>query len=222
MTGTDTKRKCSPPTNRWRRRSSASLIRRKTSCRCARARPMGDPAVDAAAAEAAKKHAAINEAEQFLRARRQWLDVTPYDWSDADKRADIHTRRLGYPMRFWFASGRHLGLPDRPTIVEISLPPEQIWPMSDAERGLILKRLVKPEPLPRGRGRHQAVPISPAMSPSCRRSSASIGDMVFPRSAANKKPKKTPPPAIVRIALQRLGVTLRKRTIDGIWRNRAL
>jgi hypothetical protein len=180
---------------------------------------MRDPTVDAAAADAAKKvEVATDAAEQFLRVRRQWLEPTPYDWTDMDKRAEAHVR-LGFPMRYRLASGLPLGLPDVPTVVEIHFP-ELTTELPEDLRAVIFKRLVKPEPLPRGKGRHQKGMYGPRDVAIVQAIKHIHHRYDFPAIGGQGKTKKSSAAAIVRIALQRLGVTLRQRTIDDIWSNR--
>ena len=199
---------------------------------------MRDPAVDVAAAEAAKKvKAATNAAEQYLRARRQWLEPTEYDWSGVDKRAET-ILRLGFPMRYRFASGRHLAaafpaarfpLPDVPTIVEIHFPPEMTTSLPDDMRAVIFEALADPKPRRGRKGKY--IPRNVAIVGAIKRVIAVMGaDFPVtrnrdPKNKANSTPRpetKTASTAcqIVREALRRVGVKMGERAIERIWEDR--
>jgi hypothetical protein len=173
---------------------------------------MRDPAVDL------KVAAAIDEAERFLRVRRKWLDATPCDWCDVDKRAETMLR-LGLPLRFRFASGRPLGLPDVPTTVQIISSSPEAAELTEDMRAVILKRLAAPALLPRGRGRYQAGAYLPRNAAIVQAINL-IRQRGFAAIDSEQKTPKTSAAYIVRLTLKRLGVTLRQRTIENIWKDR--
>jgi hypothetical protein len=187
---------------------------------------MRDLAVDVAAADAAKKvEAATGEAERFLSARRQWLDATPYDWRDVDKRAEA-ILRLGFPIRTRVASGRRLGLPDVPTIVEIRLPPELTTPLPEDLREAAFEALAARKPRRDRKGAF--APRNVAIVGAIKRVMAVMG-AGFPvtrnsdsKIKADDREIKIASTAcqIVREALRRVGVTMGERAIERIWEDR--
>jgi hypothetical protein len=165
------------------------------------------------------KDAAVAEATRFLEARRQWLTPTSFNWSDIDKRYEIITR-LGYPLRYRFASGRYLGLPDRPTVMEIYFPSRQILSVSDAEAAVIFSRLIKPEVLPRGRGRYQKGTLGPR-NVAIRGAIECVAKRYGLKPVGSeKKDFSLTASAVVCAALRSLGVYLKRRSIEDIWSDR--
>jgi hypothetical protein len=151
----------------------------------------------------------IADATRFLEARRCWLARTPYDWSDVDKRAELHLL-LGYPLR-WSSPSGHI-------TIEMRLKP--ILPLTDDQRALFFERIAKPNLLPRGRGRYQQGALVP-------RNSAIRGAIEYLMQKYGLHPiggeKKALNPRIcaaVSAALKTFDVHLKARSVEDIWTGR--
>jgi hypothetical protein len=93
-------------------------------------------------------------------------------------------------------------------------------PLSDDQRAMIYKRLVKPIPLPRGPGRHQKGALDPrnvAIRGAIKYIAQRYG---LDPTGGEKKDFKLTASAVVRTALKLLGVRLEERSIEDIWTDR--
>ena len=152
---------------------------------------------------------AVADATHFLKVRSHWLKRTENDWSDADKRADLHLL-LGYPLRWSSPSGH----------ITIEIRSKRILPLSDDQRAMIFERIAKPDLLPRGPGRYQRgalVPRNTAIRGAIEYIAQRYG---LDPTSSEKKDLKLTASAIVCIALKSFGVRLKERSIEDIWTDR--
>jgi hypothetical protein len=140
-----------------------------------------------------KNEAAIAELVQFFGGRRNWLQPTRFDWSNADVRARTRLR-----------AARLKSL------------------MADDEYQLLCASLDQPPPLPpRRRGGHQAgqygprdVAVRQAVKLAMRRGFNAT------RNCEQVRRKIESGCSLVRAALGRLGIHLAESTINGVWHRR--